>query len=162
LERSNDKALNGIDAEKRRETPRNAVSLPPPPSLSPSPLKDEEEERARDGEIFKFFNENIGLITPFQAETISKHLDEGMEPGMILDVLTDSLGKTEKWSWINKVLANSSETKTKTLLQFREKKRLLAEARKKPPNRPPGIPQKGNFEQRKYTDEDFESLYKDV
>jgi DnaD/phage-associated family protein len=70
-----------------------------------------DEIQIQEGKIFKFFNDNISPITPFQAETINYYLDvdgltKGLEPKLILEVLKDSLGKSEKWSWANKVLRN--------------------------------------------------------
>ncbi|HEX2925047.1 MAG TPA: DnaD domain protein [Ruminiclostridium sp.] len=92
--------------------------------------KEDEEERAREGEIYKFFNQNICPITPFQAETISKAIDEdGLEPEMILEVLKDSLGKRDKWSWINRVLTNAARDGTKTLEQYTFKKTEKAETK---------------------------------
>jgi phage replication O-like protein O len=83
----------------------------------------EEGRKKTEGEIFKFFNQNISPITPYQAETISKCLDDGMEPGLILEILKDGVGKREKWTWINKVLSNSFLAGIKTLLQYQTKKR---------------------------------------
>jgi len=122
------------NAEKRRESPKNTVS--PSPSLSPSLNieEDDEDKRARDGEVFQFFNKNIGLITPFQAEAISKCLDEGMQPETIIAILKDSLGKRDKWSWIIKVLNNSINQNVKTLEEYEAKKieRQNAKSRDKP------------------------------
>lgn len=84
---------------------------------------DEEETRARVGEVFHFFNENICLITPFQAETISQAIEmDGLEPKLILEVLKDSLGKSDKWSWIKRVLTNAAKDGTKTFEQYKFKK----------------------------------------
>jgi DnaD/phage-associated family protein len=123
------------NAEERRESPQNTVS--PSPSLSPSIEEDEEDTRAREApeaKVFQFFNKNIGPITPFQAEVISQHLDEGTEPDMIIAVMQDSMGKDNRWSWINTVLSNSSAQNVKTLEQYEAKKveRKNAKSRDKP------------------------------
>jgi DnaD/phage-associated family protein len=94
------------------------------PSPSPSPSKDDEEERrVREGAVFKFFNNNIGLITPFQTEIISQSMDvDGIEPEMILEILQDSVGKEDSWSWIKRVLDNSISQNIKTFEQYQAKK----------------------------------------
>lgn len=91
----------------------------------------EQEKRMHEGEIFKFFNQNIGLITPFQSETISQYLDDGSEPEMILAVLQDSVGKDGSWDWIKTVLRNSITQGVKTLEQYEAKKVEKANKRSK-------------------------------
>lgn len=122
-----------IPEKKRRISPQNTEQHRQSPQSteehrypSPSPIPnliEEEEERAREGEVFRFFNQNIGLITPFQAETISQAMDiDGLEPEMIIEVLKDSLGMDNKWNWAKKVLDNSISQNVKTLEQYRAKK----------------------------------------
>jgi DnaD/phage-associated family protein len=82
----------------------------------------EEDDRAREGKIFEFYQKNIGLITPHQSETISQYLNDGIEPDLIIEVIKESLGKGDKWSWIKKVLNNCLEQNIKTLPQFEAKK----------------------------------------
>lgn len=170
------------NAEERRETPEKAVSPSPSPSpslsLSLSPLEDEEVPHAHEeeieedmfkeqaiGNVFKFFNKNIGPITPFQTDTISQYLDDGLSPDMIIAVLKDSIGKDDKWSWAKKVLGNSFDQNIKTVELYEAKKveRASAKSRDKPMNKGNSSPpQKGNFEQRKYDDAYYDKLYKDV
>lgn len=88
-------------------------------------IKEEEEE----GSVFRFFNENISPISPHQAEVISQYLDDGIEATLILEVLKDSIGKREKWTWIKKVLENSLVAGIKTLLQYQAKKKEAQEER---------------------------------
>jgi len=118
------KKSNSCPQDSPPDIPQDSPSENPvQPSPSPSPIEEEEEEeRAREGKIFKFFNKNIGMITPFQSETISQHLDEGMEPEMIMAILEDSTGKSEKWTWIKTVLNNSTSQGIKTLEQYEAKK----------------------------------------
>lgn len=122
-----------IPEKKRRISPQNTEQHRQSPQSteehrypSPSPIPnliEEEEEHAREGEVFKFFNQNIGLITPFQAETISQAMDtDSLEPDMVLEVLQDSLGVDNKWNWIKAVLHNSVSQNVKTLEQYRAKK----------------------------------------
>lgn len=89
----------------------------------------ENKEHNQIGKIYEFYLENIGVISPFQAETIGQYLDEGMEPDMIIAILKDSLGKDNPWSWIKKVLTNSFTNNIKTLAQYEAKK--LEKERKK-------------------------------
>jgi DnaD/phage-associated family protein len=86
------------------------------------PLEGEDEEKKSTGAVFQFYQNNIGLITPFQAEEIIKYLDEGMEPEMIIAVMQDSVGKDIPWDWIKRVLANSDKNNIKTLAQYEAKK----------------------------------------
>lgn len=184
---SNEQNKTAENTAEQQETPENAVSLSL--SLSPS-LTKQEKENARahephpeenksdaskltlpatqknEAELFKFFNSNIGMVTPFQAETLSKYLDDGLDPGMISAVMKDSLGMDNKWGWINKVLENSLKINVKTIEQYEAHKLERANARSR--DKPPGKSiskkaiQAGNFEQRKYSDDDFEKLYKDI
>lgn len=85
--------------------------------------KEEETQQQQESKIFTFFNKNISLITPFQAESISQFLNDGVECEMILEILQDSIGKSESWSWINKVLNNCFDAGVKTLLQYQDGKR---------------------------------------
>lgn len=70
-------------------------------------LDQKSKKQQDEGEIFQFFSNNICPISPFQSQIISTHLDEGMEPKLILEVLKDSVGKSEKWTWVKKVLENN-------------------------------------------------------
>jgi DnaD/phage-associated family protein len=91
---------------------------PMPPRGNP-PVETEQE---RIGKIFQFYQCNIGLITEFQSEVLIQHLDEGLEPELIIAVMQDGIGKDNPWSWIKKVLANSDKNNIKTLAQYEAKK----------------------------------------
>jgi len=151
------------NAEEHRETPQNTVSPSPSPSLSLSPISSG-CSNAREGEIFKFFNGNIGMITPYQAETISQYLDDGIEPEMIIAILKDSIGKSDRWGWSKKVIDNSIRQNVRTVEQYNGKKveRENVKNRDSPRQQQTKVPQKGNFDQRKYTDQEFEGLFKEV
>lgn len=93
-------------------------------------IQEEEQEKKKVGEIFQFFSNNIGLITPFQSEVIVKYLDEdALEPQLIIQVMKDSIGKSIPWDWIKKVLDNCAMKGTKTLAQYEAGK--LEKERKK-------------------------------
>lgn len=83
---------------------------------------DDEDARAREGKVFKFFNENLGPITPFQQEVVSQYLDEGIEPEMIIAVMQDSVGKDDRWSWTKTVLCNAATQNIKTFDQYKANK----------------------------------------
>jgi DnaD/phage-associated family protein len=114
---------------------------------------EEEEEKKRVGEIFKFFDNNINPITPFQSETIIQYLDEdNLEPQLITQILKDSIGKSIPWDWIKTVLQNCVSKGTKTLEQYEAKK---AEKGRKKEEKGKGKPQNNkstfnNFEGRGY------------
>lgn len=115
--------------------------------------------------MFEFFNKNIGMITPFQTQTISQYLDDGMTPDMIIAVMKDSIGIDNEWKWIVKVLDNIYKANVRTVEQYEAHKleRAKARSRDKPPNKSGyKAPQAGNFEQRKYDDDFFDHLYKNV
>jgi DnaD/phage-associated family protein len=109
--------------------------------------------------VFNFFQENIGLITPFQAEYIQSYLDDGVEEKFVKEIIVDSIGKDNPWSWIRKVLESSAKKNIKTLEQYKATKvehKRKAETKYKSNNAPP---QTKNHEQRKYSDDYLNSLY---
>jgi len=109
--------------------------------------------------VFRFFQENIGLITPFQAELIQSYLDDGVEEKFVKEIIVDSIGKDNPWSWIRKVLESSVKKNIKTLEQYKATKvehKRKAETKYKSNNAPP---QTKNHEQRKYSDDYLNSLY---
>lgn len=112
--------------------------------------EDDEETRTREGKVFEFFNQNICPITPFQSETISQALDDGMEPELIHEILKDSLGKREKWTWISRVLTNATADGTKTLAQYNFKKATKAEEGAKIRDGPKTKPTKAEIMQQAY------------
>jgi DnaD/phage-associated family protein len=75
-------------------------------------------DQERIGKVYEFYQNNIGLISPFQAEIIGQYLDEGMEPEMITAVMQDSIGKSNPWDWIKAVLANKDKKNIRTLAQY--------------------------------------------
>lgn len=139
VKRYRDKVKKGKTNECNADVTRSSngdVTLCNAPTV-PNPtvhIEEEDDKRAREGKVFQFFNKNIGMITPFQSETISQHLEDGIEPEMITAVLQDSLGKDDSWSWIKKVLNNSIAQNIKTLEQYESKKveRQNAKSRDRP------------------------------
>ncbi len=149
-------------------TDETFASLPKESSKEIDVVEEVEDARACEAEIYKFYNQNIGLITGFQSEIIGQYLDGGMHPDTILTVLQDSIGKDDKWSWVKKVLQNLLESNIQTKEQYEAQKVQRANSRDRPNqasnNRPPGNkpPQTKNFEQRKHGDDYFDNVYKEV
>ncbi len=82
-----------------------------------------EEGQTSESDIFKFFNENINPISPHQAEVISNAIDlDDLAPDLILEILKDSLGKRDRWSWIKRVIDNCYRSGVKTLEQYNSQK----------------------------------------
>lgn len=118
-----------------------------PPIGSPP---DEEDEKKQVGEIFKFFSNNISLITPFQSQVIIQYLDEDrLEPQFITQVLKDSIGKSLPWDWAKSVLSNCTKKGIKTLEQYEADKAKRDKTNNKgtPKN---GKPTFNNFKNRPY------------
>ena len=85
--------------------------------------KEDEEEKISEGEIFNFFNENINPISPHQAEVISNAIDiDNLAHDLILEILKDSLGKRDKWSWVKRVIDNCYHSGVKSLQQYKLQK----------------------------------------
>lgn len=75
------------------------------------------------GEIFKFFNQNISPISPHQAEVISNAIDlDNLAHDLILEILKDSLGKRDKWSWVKRVIDNCYHSGVKSLQHYKLQK----------------------------------------
>jgi len=123
--------------------------------------KPKKEEKPKGENVFAFFQKNIGLISPFQAQFIGQYIDDGLEEDMIKEIITDSIGKTIPWDWIKKVLENSLKNNIKTLEQYNARKvefKRQVEA-KSVIRKQNNVPNKGNFDQRKYDEDFLESLY---
>lgn len=125
--------------------------------------QEQEEIKQREGEIFKFFKKNISaIIAPFQSEMISSYLSDGMEPELILEILKDSVGKIDPWTWIKKVLSNSFERQIKTLAEYNDHKEKAKKAMQEKKGRDSPTDNRTNFEQRKYDKGYFDNLFEDI
>lgn len=84
---------------------------------------EEDEEQKELAAIVKFYNANIGrMMTPYQLEIIQTFIEDGIETGLVLEVMKDSVGKDEKWYWFKKVLNNCVFEKIFTVQQYSAKK----------------------------------------
>jgi DNA replication protein DnaD len=83
----------------------------------------EEDDRAREeGKIFEYYKQNYGLIVPAQTDLIGSYLDDGLSAELIIKILEGGLGKSDKWSWVKKVLQNCLEGNVKTVSDYEAKK----------------------------------------
>ncbi|HEX2945359.1 MAG TPA: DnaD domain protein [Clostridia bacterium] len=116
------------------------------------------------GKIMKKLRKQ-GYLTEYEEAYVEKWVAEyGYDFGIIeLALKRTTSAVNPSFEYINKILTSWYEK------GYRTKEEIIAaeEGRKasegvKPKTRSNPAPQKGNFEQRRYNDEDFEKLYKDV
>ncbi len=106
-----------------------------------------------------------GLLTEYEEAYVDKWVSEyGYDGGIIeLALKRTTSAVNPSFEYINKILTNWHEKGYKTKEEI-----TAAEGARKPSDsdkskaREKTIPQKGNFDQRKYDDEYFDKLYKDV
>ncbi len=106
-----------------------------------------------------------GLLTEYEEAYVEKWVSEyGYDGGIIeLALKRTTSAVNPSFEYINKILTNWHDKGYKTKDEI-----TAAEGEKRPsdPGKPKArektIPQKGNFDQRKYDDEYFDKLYKDV
>lgn len=70
------------------------------------------------GNVFQFYQENIGLISPFQTETLNSYIDDGLEPEVIIEAMKDSIGTDNKWKYLNSILNRCIEQQIYTFEQY--------------------------------------------
>lgn len=107
-----------------------------------------------------------GYLTEYEEAYVEKWV---MEFGYDFDIIELALKKTTailnpNFEYINKILTewNEKGLKSKDEIISYEKVRKLSRQAGNGKPKEAGIPQKGNFDQRKYDDEYFDKLYKDV
>lgn len=123
-----------------------------------------EAQKTRDirGKIMKKLRKQ-GYLTEYEDAYVERWV---IEFGFSFEIIELALKRTTSarnpsFEYINKILTNWHEKgyKTRDEIMSAEENKVPAEMSKSKP-RTSAAPQKGNFEQRKYTDEDFEKLYK--
>lgn len=123
-----------------------------------------EAQKTRDirGKIMKKLRKQ-GYLTEYEDAYVERWV---VEFGYSFEIIELALKRTTSarnpsFEYINTILTNWHEKgyKTKEEVQSAIENKAPAEISKSKP-RTSTAPQKGNFEQRKYTDEDFEKLYK--
>lgn len=107
-----------------------------------------------------------GYLTEYEEAYVEKWV---VEFGYDFDIIELSLKKTTaisspNFEYINKILTewNENGLKSKEDIIAYEKSRKLARQAGNAKSKDSEIPQKGNYDQRKYDDEYFDKLYKDV
>lgn len=115
------------------------------------------------GKIMKKLRKQ-GYLTEYEEAYVEKWVSEyGYDFNIIeLALKRTTSARNPSFEYINRILTNWYENgcKTKEEILAYEENRKKTDRQSKP--RTSSVPQKGNFEQRKYTDEDFEKLYSDV
>lgn len=107
-----------------------------------------------------------GYLTEYEEAYVEKWV---MEFGYNFDIIELALKKTTStlnpsFEYINKILTEWNEKGLKSkedIITYEKSKKLVNQTRNAKP-KGTEIPQKGNFDQRKYDDEYFDKLYKDV
>ncbi len=106
-----------------------------------------------------------GLLTEYEEAYVEKWVSEyGYDSGIIeLALKRTTSAVSPSFEYINKILTNWYEKgyRTKEEITAAEGEKKSSEAGKYK-TKEKTIPQKGNFDQRKYDDEYFDKLYKDV
>ncbi|NLK87529.1 MAG: DnaD domain protein [Clostridiaceae bacterium] len=106
-----------------------------------------------------------GLLTEYEEAYVERWVSEyGYDGGIIeLALKRTTSAVNPSFEYINKILTNWYEKgyKTKEEITAAEGTKKSSDSGKYKP-REKAIPQKGNFEQRKYDDDYFDKLYKDV
>ncbi len=107
-----------------------------------------------------------GYLTEYEEAYVEKWV---LQFGYGFDIIEMALKRTTSavnpsFEYINKILTNWYEKgfKTKEEILAAEGDRKPSSAGRTPKAKDGAVPQKGNFEQRKYDDEYFDKLYKDV
>ena len=107
----------------------------------------------------KFYSENIGLITPIVAEKIEHWIRDGIDPGLIVELMKIAVfAGARNWSYIDASIRNNFNKNIKSLSQFRSSE-LERHKRKRIDLYARGKPQYDNFDQREYIANDLEKYY---
>lgn len=108
-----------------------------------------------------------GNLTEYEEAYVEKWV---LEFGYDFDIIELALKKTTailnpNFEYINKILTEWNEKGLKSkeeIVSYEKARKLSKQAGSGSKPKESGIPQKGNFDQRKYDDEYFDKLYKDV
>lgn len=82
----------------------------------------DDDDNACVREVFNFYQNNVGLLTAFQIESINSYLDDGLTPDLIVEAMKNSLGADNVWQYLNAALNNCVSQNIKTLEQYNAKK----------------------------------------
>ncbi|MCX7771631.1 MAG: hypothetical protein N2376_00775 [Clostridia bacterium] len=110
-------------------------------------------------DLFQFFKENIGAVTPFYKSQIAQWEKAGLHHDLIKSIMEASVGKRNPWDWLKKVaealLAESIFTMEQYLSKRAEMQRQKVTIGKAENERPA---RRNNFQQRQYDDAFYELL----
>jgi len=111
-------------------------------------------------EIFNFYNNNFGLITNFEAESIGTFLDDGVEVALIIKAMQIAIeNKVRNWGYVKKILQNKLDAGVKTIEQFNQFEKEREFKKEKKTLKFNKVDQLNNFDQRHYDEEDLEQYY---
>jgi DnaD/phage-associated family protein len=80
--------------------------------------------------LIEFYNNNIGMITPFVAEDMKHWLDDGVEADLLIRYMEVACERNvRKWAYIKSMMKGNFEANIKTLKQY--KSMLLAKEKPK-------------------------------
>ena len=130
-------------------------------------VADDEPQRVINDEdvkkITKFWNENIGLITPFELQTILGYLHDMSVDLIILAIKKAVSAKVKTLNYIEGILRNWQRNNIKTVLEaeqetekFKNEKENKEVSNKQEQSKKHNY---SNYEQRDYSDSDFNKLY---
>ena len=102
---------------------------------------------------------------PNKSSDIAMYKKSGIDDPVINSAIHIAAKAHAKWSYVTAVLDRCKANKILTLDQFRADAADFEDQKKKskgPPGTEKRVPQKGNFDQRVYSDDFYESLYDNV
>lgn len=110
--------------------------------------------------LFNFYNNNYGLITPFISDSIISFLDDGVEEELMLRYLQIGIENNKRnWNYVKVVAQNNLNLNIKTLEQFNAKEKERGFKKETKSGEFNKVEQCNNFAQRDYKDEDLEEFY---
>ncbi len=111
---------------------------------------------------YEFFNNNIGLITPFQSQMLESYLNDGLESELVLEAMKVATGANgNKWTYLNRILQNCVSQGVKTAEQFKQQSQQAAK-KSKPNNKEPVKSNRSNFEERELDQDYYDNFFNNV
>lgn len=83
---------------------------------------EDEKLNTEKNSVFYFYQNNIGLLSPHQAEEIGTYLDDGIECDLIIEAIKDSLGSNNKYKYLLGILNNCVQQGINTLDKYNARK----------------------------------------
>ena len=81
-------------------------------------IKEKEEEE----NLFTFYENNFGLITPYIAENINTYLIDGITEELIIEAMKEAVNNNvRKWNYVKSILNDCINNNIQTVEQYRAK-----------------------------------------